>query len=82
MTALKLYKFIKDNECEISWNSKELILWISFLNLREFTELIGYDYLSEGGIKVNLGEWEIALDIVDLCEFFEIEPEEILAKEV
>lgn len=44
--------------------------------------MVGYDYLSDGGIECNLqGDGYIAFDIVELCENFDIDPERILEKE-
>jgi len=80
LTGLQLYKFIYENELEIDWRGDELVLWIEFYYIEEFTELIGEYYLSEGGIEVNLRHDGIALDIVDLCEYFDIDPEDILEK--
>ena len=81
MSELDLYKFIHDNKLEIDWRMDELILWVDFDRLYEFTELIGYNYMADGGINVNLQSTGIALNIVNLCEYFGIEPENILTKE-
>lgn len=81
MNALKLYKFIEENELEIAWRGKELVLWVNFYALEDFAKLIGSGYLCECGTDVNLQESCIALDIVDLCEYFGIEPTDILEKE-
>lgn len=44
--------------------------------------MVGYDYLSDGGIECNLqGDGYIALDIVELCENFDIDPERILERD-
>jgi len=79
MTELQLYKFTQDKE--ICWAGEKLILWIDFYDLKEFTQMIGYDYLSEGGIEINLLHNCVALELNDLCEYFDIEPENILKKE-
>lgn len=86
MTELELYKFINNNELEITWNcyenkDDELILWIPFYYLDEFTKMIGYNYLSDGGIEVNLQEDCTSLDINPICEYFDINSENILGKE-
>jgi hypothetical protein len=79
MTELELYKFCENKEMD--WRGEELVLWINFYDIKEFTDLIGYDYFSEGGYDVNLQYDCIALDLVPICECFDIEPENILAKE-
>lgn len=77
MTELDLYKFITENELEIDWRGKELVVWIPFYYLKDFTDMVGYSYFSEGGIDVNLQSDYIALDIADLCEHFGISTENI-----
>jgi len=85
MTELKLYKFLNDHELEYHWQDyekkdAEFLVWIPFYLLEEFTQMIGYNYLSEGGIEVLLQESCIALDIVDIAEYHDIELENILSK--
>jgi hypothetical protein len=81
MTALKLYKFIQENDIELRWEDEELIAWVGFHCISEFTDMIGYDYLSDGGLDANLQYHCLALDIVPICEYFDIEPTDILEKE-
>lgn len=83
MTELKLYKFLNENTIEHHWEreNKELIAWIPFYWLEEFAELIGEHCLSDGGIMVNLQNGYIALDLVPIAEYHEIELENILEKE-
>lgn len=83
MTELQLYKFIQDNDgIEIDWRThKHLYMWIPFYNLKEFTDLLGYDYFAEGGEEVSLQNDCICIDILDICEIFDINPENILPKE-
>ena len=40
--------------------------------------MIGYNYFSEGDIEVTLLDNCIALDLIPICEYFDIEPENIL----
>ena len=82
MTELDLYKFLESTSTEIHWNGGELIIWLHPYDIKDFTELVGYSYLEEGGIKCRLqGEGYIVLDIVDLCEYFDIEPSRVLKRE-
>lgn len=80
MTELQLYKFCEDKQLDWRNNNTELILWILFWQLEDFTKMIGYNYLSEGDVEVTLLDDCIALDIVDLCDYFGIEPENIMKK--
>lgn len=82
MTELELYKFIKDNEIEIDWRlEKHLYIWIPFYHLEKFTKLLGYDNFFEGGEEVLLQYDCVCVDILDICERFNIEPTNILPKE-
>ena len=79
MSELDLYKFVQTQE--IDWRGEKLYLWIRFSDLSEFTQMIGYDYFSEDGDEVSLQYECICIDIVDICESFDIKPENILPKE-
>jgi len=80
MSELELYKFAQ--KCEMRWDGEALSIWIEFDNLEEFTDMIGYDYLSDGGLNVNLQQNCIAFDLVEICENYGIEPTNIFVKEV
>lgn len=79
MTELELYEFIKDGELKIDWRGEELILWVDFWSLKYFTKIIRMN-LDDGGYDVNLQENCIVLNIVPICEYWRIEPENILPK--
>jgi len=80
MTELELYKFCQDKE--IDWRGEKLILWIGPGDLGEFAELLGVDYLCEGGLAVYLlTEGTIAVELNDIQSDFDIDLEHILAKE-
>jgi hypothetical protein len=79
MTALQLYKFIQKHHLEIDWRGEELLLWVEFRCIDEFARMIN-SVLDEGGIQVHLRVDCVVFDIVELCEWFDIDPEEILEK--
>ena len=80
MTELELYKFTQGKEIE--WRGDQLVLWIDPTDLCEFTELCGYNVFDEGGMEVSLQMYGvIALNLVDVCEHHNIDPENILKKE-
>ena len=84
MTELELYKFIEDNNVEIDWRGEQLVIWLHHMDLKDFCELIGSSFFDEGGYDVNLQfnyGCYIALDLVPICEYFDIEPENICKKE-
>lgn len=78
MSELELYKFCQHKE--LDWRGNELILWIDFNDIGEFTDLIGYDHFCEGGMEVTLLHTCIAFDLVDICESYDIEPTNIFPK--
>ena len=82
MTELQLYKFLNENNIEHHWekDNEELIAWIPFYWLQEFAELIGEHILSDVGIMVNFQNDCIALDLVPIAEYHDIELENILEK--
>lgn len=78
MTELELYKFCEDREIQWGYDG-ELILWIPFYDLEEFTNLIGYGIIvDDGGLAVHLKEDCIALDLVEVCDYHDINPHNIL----
>lgn len=82
MTELDLYKFLVDNKVETDWRGDKLIIWASHYELGDFAELLGSDYLSDGGVDVNLRPYGyVAIELNDICEHFEIDPERIHPKE-
>ncbi len=81
MTELQLYKFITNNQVEISWRGESLILWIGNYYLSDFTLMLGYNIFDEGGIECRLCfDGSVGIDIVPICEYFDIEPTNIFQK--
>lgn len=83
MTELDLYKFINNEEdggCEVLWNGEELICWIDYFKLSDFIAMIK-GFLDDDGYDVNLRPYDIAFDLVPICEYYDIEPENILKKD-
>lgn len=81
MSNVKLAIFLKEKS-ELEWNGDSLICWIDIDDLKAFTQLIGCNYLCDGGIPVNLQENQIALEINDLLEYAEIEPTDLREKDI
>ena len=80
MSELELYKFVQDKEIE--WRGESLILWLSPYEITDFAELLGVNYLSDGGVEVSLlSHGVIALDLVGICNDFGIEPTNIRKKD-
>ena len=84
MTELELYKFLNEGYGvqEYRWEGDEFLVWIRFDGLEDFTKMVGYNYLSDGGIDCNLRDDCICINIVDIAEYHDIDLEDILEKEV
>lgn len=80
MTTEELKDFVNSNEMSIDWRGDQLFLWVSHFELLEFTDLIG-SVLDEGGLECNLQRNGIVcIDLVPICNYHGVEPEEILSK--
>ena len=75
MEGLKLYKLLatEDNEYEtaladeIRWSADELLVWISYLWIKEFideiTEMFGYGIFDDGGFDGNFQSDCVCIDL-------------------
>lgn len=80
MTELDLYRFCEDKEMD--WRGEKLIMWIYPCDVQSFADLLGDECLSEEGYSLNLRPGGcVAVDLMDVCEWFDIEPERIHPKE-
>lgn len=80
MKELDLFRFITDNSVEMRWDDDVLSTWITHYDLDEFSNMIDSS-LQEGGIEVRLlSHGTIYLDLVEVCEYYGIEPERIYPK--
>jgi len=79
MTESELYKFVQDKE--IDWRGDTLMLWLNGYDLKEFSEMEGDIIVEDGGYEVHLvHDGTICIELNDICEIHEIEPENILPK--
>ena len=78
MTDLDLDRFIKDNDIEYSWSwnrdtkEDDVVVWIPFYLIEEFSELIKPDDSFEGGLDVSLKGSSIALWASEVCIYYGI----------
>lgn len=81
MTELDLYKFVQDKE--MRWVSDEqLNLWIDAVDLREFAEIEGDCIVEDGGFEVVLVHGgTVCINLSEICDMHDIEPENIFKKE-
>lgn len=79
MNELDLYKFLTDCTLEIDWRGEELVAWIYPFHIQKFAEMCG-NYLSTGEKVVLFEDGIVAIDLVPICEHFDIDPERICEK--
>lgn len=79
LVELDLYRFIHDNGIEMRWDCDILSAWIPFWGLQEFTDLIS-GTLYGGGIDSRLQRDGIWVDLVPICEYYDIDPQRIFLK--
>jgi hypothetical protein len=67
MTTTELYKFITETASDYRFDEDGMMLvWIYHDDISEFTELLGYNCLDEGGFDVRLQEHYICVDLKDI----------------
>ena len=80
LTELQVYKFVQDKE--IDWRGDKLILWLSGRELSEFADLLGDNYLGDGGCEVTLlSGGNVAVELQHILEDFDIAPKNIRERE-
>ena len=77
MTELQLYKFINDNDVEYHWHDKKCIVFINTWNIEEFNNLFDYNIFDDDGIECHMKNTYFCFEIVDICEYYGINPENI-----
>lgn len=81
MTELELYKFVVNNKLEYHWVDNDVILFINFNILDDFTKLLGYGMFDEDGIACILKDTYICIWMFSICENSDIVLENIFKKD-
>lgn len=78
MTELELYKFVQDKEMD--WRGDgHLKLWLEGSDLKEFAVVEGGGITDDGGFIIYLvDDGVVCLDLDEVCELHDINPENIL----
>ncbi len=76
---LDLILFLKDKEYRIE-NDEQIIVWLDFDEIQEFTDIFGYDEFCEGGKDVTLLSESIAFNLYDFIDGIGEETEYIVKK--
>lgn len=79
MTELDLYKFVEQNKLEYHWNGEELNLFVDFHCLSEFTQLLGYEFLSEVNQPCVLKDSFVGVEMTEICDKFGLDAKNVFA---
>ena len=77
MTELKLYKFITENNIEYHWYDNEIYMFVNIYLIEEFNKLFTSDIFDDGGIPCTMKNGYFGFKMIDICEYYNIEPENI-----
>jgi len=84
MTELQLYKYINDNHIEWHWfetgDEPKCVIMPSYGHLEELSKMIS-SQLDEEGIEVTMKEGYICIEMNEICEYCDIEIENVFPKE-
>lgn len=84
MTELQLYRWIKQTSTEWHWRDNEgrqdVIIFISFYDLKEFNDLIGSHITDEEGIECRLKGGYLAVWMQEICDYHDIQMENVFEK--
>jgi len=86
MTELELYEFIQENDIEYhsftdEYNQKDFLIFLRFSELKDFTKILGYNFLEEEGYDIVLKQDYVCIAMRDICEYFDIDMKNIFKKE-
>lgn len=79
MTELELHNFIDENDISVDWRGEQLFIWIPYYDIDDFIKLIKPKFEFEP--IATLQESDICIDLVPICEHYDINSENILKKE-
>lgn len=77
MTELQLYKFIKEHDIEYHKFGDDIVLFVNYYLLEEFSKLLGTSILDEEGIKCTMKEKYICFDMKYICDYHGIDMENV-----
>lgn len=82
MSELELYKYIEELEPEIRWHNDKLLIFLYYFQIEDFMEVAGEPGMfDDSGVEAHLKSDYMVIDLVPFCEYYGIDPENILAKE-
>ncbi len=81
MTELELYKYISENGTMTSYDGDKAIVWIYHFELLDFVKLLGRSVLRDGGIEVRLQDDYVAIDMTEICDYYNIDIKNVFGDE-
>lgn len=79
------YEFVRLIENSVQTPVKtqkgEILVWLEFDQLQEFSELVGNGYLCKGDTMVNLRSDCVVVDIKDILEYLDIDEDVVECEE-
>ena len=80
MTALSLYKFITEEKIECHWHGDELVACLRIFEIEGLLSMLAPSIFDDGGLGCQLFDGYIGIDLSYICEYYGIDPEEIVPK--
>lgn len=79
------YRLVKliENSCQAprKINDSEILAWLYHHQIEDFVEIIGPDFLCEGGFDVNLQSDSICINLKDVVDYMGID-EDVFEMEI
>ena len=85
MTELELYKFINDNGIEYHYynccdKNKKIMMFVNIYDIDEFNKLLGKRIMEEEGINCTMKCGYFCFEMIEICEYFDIVPENVFTE--
>jgi hypothetical protein len=83
MNGVDLLKFISKNDIEYHWSfdKKEIYLFVNITDIQEWNDLLGASIFDDEGLSCVMKDGYFAFEMVDICEYYGIDYQEIFEKE-
>ncbi len=83
MTAIELYKFVKNNQIEYHYTKdhSDVLIFIPLYNIEEWDELLGPGITAEDPIKCYMKYGYLCFYMQDICNYFDIYLAEVFGEE-
>lgn len=82
--AIKLYKFVTDNNIEYhkgGYLTTDIYMFVPIYLIAEFNKILGAKVFDEEGITCVMKENYFVFEMFEICENLDIDPEEVFTKQ-